>query len=92
MRRIILAGVVVVLTASQSYAGCGLLSKIFGGRCSASRPVQSCQQTAPQVVPVNYVPAVPVVSITSQSCPNGQCQNQALQVGPVRRSFSLFGR
>jgi hypothetical protein len=93
MRRLLIAGVVVALTANQSFAGCGLLSKIFGGRCSASRPaVQSCQQAAPQVVPVNYVPTVPVVSITSQSCPNGQCANQAIQVGPVRRSFSLFGR
>lgn len=91
MRRIILAGVVVVLTASKSFAGCGLLSKIFGGRC-ASRPAQSCQVAAPQVVQTNYVPTVPVMSITSASCPNGQCGNQALQVGPARRSFSLFGR
>lgn len=90
MRRIILAGCVVALTANQSFAGCGLFSKVFGKRCS--RPAQSCQVSAPQVIQTNYVPAVPVVSITSQSCPNGQCGNQALQVGPGRRSFSLFGR
>ena len=90
MRRLFLVGCVVAMTASQSYAGCGLFSKVFGNRCS--RPAQSCQVAAPQVVPVSYASPVPVVSITSQSCPNGQCQNQALQVGPARRSFSLFGR
>ena len=90
MRRIILAGVVVALTANQSFAGCGLLSKVFGNRCS--RPAPSCQQATPQVVPVSYASPVPVVSITSASCPNGQCGNQALQVGQGRRSFSLFGR
>lgn len=91
MRRLFLVGCVVAMTAGQSYAGCGLFSKVFGNRCS--RPaVQSCQVAAPQVVQANYAAPVPVVSVTSASCPNGQCGNQALQVGPGRRSFSLFGR
>ena len=84
MRRLLIASCVVALTANQSFAGCGLLSKIFGGRCASRPAVQSCQVAAPQVIQANYVPAVPVVSITSASCPNGQCGNQALQVGPAR--------
>lgn len=87
MRRLFIAGVVVAMTASQSYAGCGLFSKLFGGRCS--RPtVQQCQQSAVQYVqPVAY--SAPVVSVPS--CPNGQCANQALQVGPSR-GYRFFGR
>jgi hypothetical protein len=92
MLRLILAGVVVALTATQSHAGCGLLGKLFGGRCSASRPaVQACQQC--QQVPTQYVQpvsyATPVIS--APACANGQCANQALQVGPSR-GYRFFGR
>jgi hypothetical protein len=86
MRRLAIAGLIVALTATQSHAGCGLFGKLFGGRCS--RPsVQQCQQVPAQYIqPVSY--ATPVVS--APSCPNGQCANQALQVGPSRGSFRLF--
>jgi hypothetical protein len=82
MRRLAMASVLVALTANQSFAGCGLFSKLFGNRRPA---VQQCQQAPVQYVqPVAYSAPVPTVS----SCPNGQCPNQNLQVTP--RGFRLF--
>jgi hypothetical protein len=77
----------VAATAAPSYAGCGPFSR-FIERVEARRGV--CKPAAVAIVPASYA-SVPVVSVNSQSCPNGQCANQALQVEPVRR-FSLFGR
>jgi hypothetical protein len=89
MRRLILAGVVVALTATQGHASCGLLGKLFGGRRPVAQSCQQCQQVQ-QIQPVAY--SAPVVVQSSASCANGQCQNQSFQVGPTRGSFRLFGR
>lgn len=88
MRRMFLIACCVAATATPSYAGCGPFSR-FIERIEARRGV--CKPAAPvPIVPASYA-SVPVVSVNSQSCQNGQCSNQALQVGPARR-FSLFGR
>ena len=91
LKRIVFAGVVVALTATQSHAGCGLLGKIFGGRCSQPsytvRGCQGCQASTETAKPVEY--SAPVVVRTGDSCPNGQCANQVL--APVR-GIRFFGR
>lgn len=92
-KRIVLCGVVVALTSAQSHAGCGLFSKLFGGRCSQSsytvRGCQSCQTaSAPvEVVPVEYTEKRIYPESLPSSCPDGKCPNQ--QYVPQRR-FSLF--
>lgn len=83
MRRLIMAGVIVALTSTQSHA-CPLLSRLFGKSCKG----ETTYTYAPPTKEVKVVPASYTAPVSS--CPNGSCANQALQVGPSRGSFRLF--
>lgn len=91
MRKILLVGAVavaaVVGTAGESRAGCGLLSRLFGGGrgCGSSRPAVTASGpacSAPVAYPVQQVGYQPVygqpipqyIPATNPDCANGQCQ------------------
>lgn len=96
MKRFAIAIATLALIASTSQA-----CPLFGRRakCSSSTVTYSyapvdIAQAAPansEVVPVQYVsPAKPLAQ--ASSCANGQCGNQALQVGPSRGFFFVRPR
>ena len=93
MKRIFaLALVAAALTAGESRASCGLLSRLFGrggcGSASTVRTLPACQGcNASAIKPAEHREIPASIPATSPDCPSGNCP--AAKSAPNRRFFLI---